>query len=46
MGNYNWISFPLVLLGLAFIVHGFPSLITINKKNVYYNYPKPQEEDD
>jgi hypothetical protein len=45
MEGYAWLTFPLCLLALAFIIQGFPSLITINK-NTYNNCTIPPEEDD
>jgi hypothetical protein len=35
----EWLGFPLAIIGVAFIIHGFPSFITINK-NYYKNEEK------
>lgn len=42
--DYGWLAIPLCLVGLALVVHGFPSLVTINKNN-YNNCTIPPEED-
>jgi hypothetical protein len=37
--GYEWLSIPLTILAVAFLYHGFPSLVTINK-----HYEKSKEE--